>query len=357
MPTLERGRPSVNYPEEFARGFTPLKRELEEALRLAIPRFGRSPRVAFVKLTDRCQMDCSYCDANEIRGGSIDTQEVFNVLGNLAEAGIQMVDLSGGEPTLREDLQQIIARSKELSMITTLSTNGGIDKDYAYWHKLAEAGLFGANFSYDGIGQKDDPKIIHLAAFLTNTLHIFGGVRMVVWKENLPFVKEIGGMCVLNNIFFQAVPAVAIAGETSASASDFTPLDYEGRLRLVEQIELVSQARGPFANFLRVPKSYYKQVVASPDPNSWHCKHPGSHWVSVDAQGKARICNERPLRDSYSLTTEENPLLSRNFQQEVDKESKACSGCSWYCHWDGNRGQIDRGFDHLRLMLTIGGET
>lgn len=351
--------PEIIYPEQFARPYIPLKQELRNALELSIPRFGKSPRVAFFKLTDSCQMDCNYCDANEIKGKPLSTQEVFNVLDNLADAGIQMVDLSGGEPTLRPDLPEIIAHSKKLGMITTLSTNGGIGEkvDYAYWHKLAEAGLFGANISYDGVGEKDDPKAIHLAAFLVNTLHIYGGIRTVVWKENLDKVYEIGQQCMRNNVFFQAVPAVAIGGQTSAKDTDFTPLDYEGRHELAQTLLEVTKTRGPFANFLRVPKSYLKEVVDSPNPNSWHCKHPSSHWVSVDAQGRARVCNEIPFRETYLLTGKENPLKDKQLHKDADKESKDCCGCSWLCHWDGNRGQLGRGLDHMRLMLTIGGLT
>lgn len=348
--------PEVVYPEQYARPFTPLRKELERALELALPRRGRSPRVAFVKLNDACQKDCPYCDANKPRGSELETEGVFSVLDKLAETGIQMVDLSGGEPTLRKDLPQIISYSaKEKGILTTLSTNGGEGLDYAYWHNLAETGLFGASFSYDGVREKDDPRVIHLASFLINQLHIFGGIKTTVWEENLGKVEEIARKCILNNIFFQAVPAVALGGETSASVEDFTPLDYQGRREMVRILEgVVPNIRKPFTNFLRIPPSYLTEVVNSPDPNSWHCQHPTSHWIAVDAQGRARICNDRPLGKTYLLTGEENPLLTEAFHRDVDIESKECGGCSWLCHWDGNRRQLERGLDHLRLVLTVG---
>lgn len=152
---MEREAPSGKiYPEEYARPFIPLKTEIKE-FSLGIPRTGRYPRIASLKLTDNCQKNCNYCDANEAKGKPMELKEIFNVQRNLKEAGIQMLDLTGGEPTLRDDLPDIIKHSKELGItITTLSTNGGINKDYDYWHRLAEAGLFGATFSYDGVGEK-----------------------------------------------------------------------------------------------------------------------------------------------------------------------------------------------------------
>lgn len=346
-----------DWPEGYARSFTPLRRELEKALRLAIPRRGRSPLVAFLKVTDFCQKNCVYCDANIPRGKELKTEEVFRVLNNLAEAGIKVVDLSGGEPTLRKDLAQIISHSNELGMLTTMTTNGGEGLDYAYWHNLAEAGLFGASFSYDGVGEKADPRVTHLASFLVNQLHIYGGIKTVAWEENLDKVYGVARKCMLNNIFFQAVPAVALGGETSASAEDFTPLDYQGRKELVKILtDPVLQRQRLFANFLRIPKKYLKEVVDNPNPNSWHCQHPSSHWVSVDAQGRARICTDRPLSKTYLLAGEENPLLTEAFHQDVERGSKECGGCSWLCHWDGNRG-LRRGLDYLRLVLTIAGYT
>lgn len=346
------------YPEQYARTFTPLRDELKQALELAVPRFGHSPRIAFMKLNDACQKDCYYCDANIIKGKQLSTPQVFNVLNNLAQAGIQMVDLSGGEPTLRKDLKEIVVHSKKLGMITTISTNGGVDRglenDYNYWSSLAEAGLFGASFSYDGVGEKADPRVVHLASFLSNKLHILATIKTVVWQENLDKVFDIAKMAILNNIFFQALPAVAIGGETSAKPTEFTPLTFEERIKFVEIINQASKIRGPFADFLRIPKRYLKQVISSPDPNSWHCKNPASHWISVDAQGRARICNERPIKGkTFLLTGEENPLLDADFAKKVNTQVEECRGCSWLCHWQDNMGQLERGLDQLRLLVTI----
>lgn len=350
------------YPEQFTRSFKPLGSEIKEIISLALPRFGHSPRVAFLTLTNACQMDCSYCNIRsnirKAKSPGLKTPELFKMLDNLAKARIQMVTFSGGEPTLRQDLPKLIFHSKKLGMQTVLCTNGGINKDYEYWYNLAESGLFGATFSYDGVGEKNDTKIIHLAAFLVNQLHIYSGIRMVVWHENLDKVYKTAKICMLNNIFFQAVPAVALDGETSASATDFTSLDSQERKELAKILYEVSKIRGPFANFLRMPKSYLREVVASPNPNSWHCKNPSSHWISVDARGNARICTDVALKGkTYSLTGEENPLLTKEFYEDVDRQSINCAGCSWYSHWDGNRGQVSRGLDQLRLVLTIGGYT
>lgn len=356
MQSVEVG--SGIFPEQFVRPFTPLHEEIRRGFKLAAPRFGQSPRLAFLKVNEACQMDCSYCNANIVRGSMLPTKKVINVLNNLAGAGIQMVDLTGGEPTLRDDLPEIISHSKKLGMLTTLSTNGGMEnRGYAYWYKLAEAGLFGANFSYDGVGEKSDRRAIHLAAFSVNTLHMYAGIRMVVTADNVDQVYGIGEQAMNLNIFFQAVPAIALDGETSAPESDFHPLDAEGQRAYIEAIRRLRKVRGPFGNFLRIPERYLKEVVSSPDPNSWHCTKPSSYWIAVDARGKVRVCNDVPLSKDYDLTTDQNPLLSEQLHKDVERDSKRCAGCSWFCHWESNRPQYQRVLNEAKFAMTVAAVT
>lgn len=350
------------FPEQFYRPYKPLSEELKQIVRLAFFRSGRSPRVASVKVNENCNFGCAHCNASQVKGTQMTTKEVFNVQRNLKVGGIQMEDVTGGEPLLRPDLPQIIENASSLGMVVTLNTNGGIKKDrlveeYAYWYELAEAGLFGAYFSYDGMDQKSDPRVIHLAAFLVNTLHIYGGVRTVVTQNNLDKVYNIGERCMSNNVFFQAVPAVALGGESSASADDFKPLDDLGRQEFIGIIHRLTKVRGPFANFLRVQNAYLKQVIEPSESNVWHCEKPASHWLFIDAQGKARACNDRSLSEVFSFTGDQNPLFTKGFYRAVEEESKRCGGCSWHCNWEANRKQIVRAFTEFRLFATMGSLT
>lgn len=337
--------------------YRPLGQEILEGLKLASFRRGYSPRVASFKVIDQCNFDCPHCNANKVRGSRLSIGGIFNVLKNLKKAGIQTVDLTGGEPTLRQDLPQIITHSSELGLWTTLNTNGGIEKseeeEQDGWRRLAQIGLRGVHFSYDGMPPKNDPRVIGLAHYLLETLHIYGGVRTVVTRDNLDIVYNIGELCMSNSIFFQAVPAVALGGESSASPHDFHLLDAAGWKEFVNINRKLAKIRGPFARFLRMSNDYLKKLADSSNPNTaWHCKKPSSHWISVDAQGNARVCNDIALPRVYSLTGEENPLLTKEFHKVVTEASEKCGGCSWLCHWEGNRRQSARIKDDWRYFVT-----
>lgn len=342
--------------------YRPLGREISEIPQLVSFRLGYSPRIASVKVTDKCNLNCLHCDANKVCGQDMTTDEIFSVFSNLKTAGIQTVDLTGGEPTLRKDLPQIIAYSSKLGLKTTLNTNGGIERGESeeenYWQDLAQNGLLAVHFAYDGMSPKDDPRVISMAHYLVETLHIYGGVRTVVSQDNLDVVYNIGKLCILNSIFFQAVPAVAKGGESSAAPSDFHPLDGAGWKEFVEINHRLSKVRGPFARFLRMPTAFLKEVASAPNPDlAWHCKKPSAHWISVDARGNARVCNDVALPRIYSLTGDENPLLTKEFHKAVTKASEECGGCSWFCHWEGNRNQSARVIDEWPHYVTALGYT
>lgn len=69
------------------------------------------------------------------------TEEWKTILTTIWEAGVPHVTFTGGEPTLREDLRELIAHAEELGQVTGLLTNGKRLSDPAYLEELAQAGL------------------------------------------------------------------------------------------------------------------------------------------------------------------------------------------------------------------------
>ncbi len=106
-----------------------------------------------LNITDRCNLSCSFCLADQ-DNNSIDPsfEEICESLQNLIVKGKTLVQLSGGEPTVREDLPEIIRAAKTKgAKYVQLNSNGirlGEDKDYA--RKLAEAGLSFVFMQFDG---------------------------------------------------------------------------------------------------------------------------------------------------------------------------------------------------------------
>jgi len=93
-------------------------------------------------LTFRCQNDCVHCYA----GGPHETSELTTsqwkqVIDRLSEIGVFIVTFTGGEPTLREDLPELVSYAGKKGMVTGLITNGRKLKDNVYLNTLERVGL------------------------------------------------------------------------------------------------------------------------------------------------------------------------------------------------------------------------
>ena len=109
-----------------------------------------------MEVTSKCNLACPICFADSGNGlakePDIDTlKEMFKTV--LETVGPCTIQLSGGEPTLRDDLPEIVALGREMGFDhILLNTNGiRIAKDNEYLHKLKDSGLSAVYLQFDGI--------------------------------------------------------------------------------------------------------------------------------------------------------------------------------------------------------------
>jgi len=119
--------------------------------------FGREVTGVRVSLTDRCNFDCVYCHnegLGDTRGpmepddNEMTADEVIRFLEVAEEFGVGKVKFTGGEPMLRQDLEEIIRRTPD-SMEASMTTNGTFLPGRAA--DLNDAGLERVNVSQDAI--------------------------------------------------------------------------------------------------------------------------------------------------------------------------------------------------------------
>ena len=109
------------------------------------------PKVASWIVTNRCNLSCSHCypaSGPESFPGELNEDDCYQVVDNLADAGFQVVYLSGGEVCLLHYLAPLIERIVNRGMQAWICTNGWfIDEALAV--RLAACGLSGATVSID----------------------------------------------------------------------------------------------------------------------------------------------------------------------------------------------------------------
>lgn len=95
------------------------------------------------ELTHRCPLQCPYCSnplALERPTGELSTEAWKSVLSQAADLGVLQLHLSGGEPTVRRDLEEIVAHAAQVGLYANLITSG-VALDEARLAVLVEAGL------------------------------------------------------------------------------------------------------------------------------------------------------------------------------------------------------------------------
>ncbi len=137
---------------------------------------GRTISYLRLSLTDRCNFRCSYCAPGglERHQDPLARAEIARLVRVLASLGIRRVRLTGGEPTLRRDLLEVIRDVRETPGIEeiALTTNGHLLRDLAA--PLRQAGVSRLNVSLD----TRDPGKLHRIAGPSATLgRILAGIR------------------------------------------------------------------------------------------------------------------------------------------------------------------------------------
>jgi len=115
--------------------------------------FGRRVSYLRVSLTDRCNYRCTYCMPEDVtfrpRAELLTFEEIVRLVTVFVELGVRRVRLTGGEPTVRNNVVELTAMLAAIPGLDELvmTTNGHLLAELA--GPLAEAGLRGVNVSID----------------------------------------------------------------------------------------------------------------------------------------------------------------------------------------------------------------
>ncbi|MEM2637085.1 MAG: PqqD family peptide modification chaperone [Candidatus Korarchaeota archaeon] len=95
-------------------------------------------------LTYRCNNNCMHCYVPSERRANfteLSTESWKKILDTLSKVGVPHVTFTGGEPTLRQDLAELIEYSNDLGIICGLITNGRLLKDASLVERIVRAGV------------------------------------------------------------------------------------------------------------------------------------------------------------------------------------------------------------------------
>lgn len=126
-------------------------------------RFGRNINYLRISLTDKCNLRCVYCMPEDItfrpRAELLQDDEIVRLVRIFADLGFEKIRLTGGEPTVRANVVEIVRQIAATPGIRTvgMTTNGLLLDRLA--QPLADAGLQRVNVSIDTLDPEKFKKL------------------------------------------------------------------------------------------------------------------------------------------------------------------------------------------------------
>lgn len=271
------------------------------------------PILAHIIPMRRCNLSCAYCNEYDDFSQPVPINEMCKRVDKLAELGTKIVTISGGEPLLHPNLEDIIRRVRSHGMISGLISNGYLMTPERI-QSLNQAGLEFLQISIDNVKPDDvskkslkvlDAKLVHLyehAEFGVNINSVIGG-----GIEN-----PLDALVIARR-------AVQFGFTTSLGVIH----DGQGSLKPLNEVEQKvhrEMKRLGKKSYARIHK--FQDNLALGKPNNWRCR-AGARYLYICENGLVHYCSQQrgypavPL-ESYTL-------------QDVRREYYTKKSCAPFC--------------------------
>ncbi len=264
--------------------------------------FGRRIEYLRLSVTDRCDFRCFYCipkgfKAFSGRDDSLRLDETIRLIRLFSELGVRKVRLTGGEPLVRRDIEQMIRGISGLPEIQDLSMSTNASQLAKHAEMVKGAGITRINVSLDSlkpeifkqITQGDLQQVIAgLMAAKSVGLHPIK-INMVVMKElNFSEIGEMVDFCLQHGFTLRFIETMPV-GEAGQQASESYVSLEQVRVVLEQRFDLEPaqmQGAGP-ARYVRVKGTDLK--IGFITPLSQHFCETCNR-VRLSAEGTLFLC-------------------------------------------------------------------
>lgn len=288
-------------------------------------RIKKGPVLCNYYLTFRCNAKCSFCDIWEKPSPYVTLENVMENLQDLKRMGVSVIDFTGGEPLLHQQLPEILKLAKSLGFITTVTTNTLL------YPKLANKlhGLIDMlHFSLDDPDEQlhNESRGVKLFDKFESSIEIAlaAGERpdilFTVFSSNIHKIEEVyQKYCLPNNLMLILNPVF----EYNEVGSELSPEDLEqlskwSKRRLVYLNNGFIELRKDGGNHTQAPvcRAASTTIVISPENELiLPCYHLGLKTHPINGQ----------LYDLWN---------SKEIQTEIKKEGtyEGCESCTVNCY-------------------------
>ena len=271
------------------------------------------PYMAHIVPMRRCNLSCTYCNEFDEVSEPVPLAEMLRRIDDLARLGTSVVTISGGEPLLHPELDQIIARIRHHGRIAGMITNGYLLMPDRIG-RLNRAGLDHMQISIDNVQPDEVSK-----------------KSLKVLDKKLQMLAEHADFHVnINSVVGGGIrhPQDALTIARRALELGFTSTigiihDGDGQLK-----PLGEEERRIFYEVKNLGKKHYSRfnhfqdAIAKGEPNDWRCR-AGARYLYICENGLVHYCSQQRGWPGTQL--------SQYRREDVEREFLTAKTCAPNC--------------------------
>lgn len=271
------------------------------------------PVMAHIIPMRRCNLSCTYCNEYDNFSKPVPIETMFQRIDKLGALGTTIITISGGEPLLHPQLDDVISRMRKNGAIAGMITNGYLLTAERI-QRLNRAGLDHMQISIDNVRPDDVSK-----------------KSLKVLDKKLQLLSRHADFHVnINSVVGGGIhdPHDALVVGRRALQLGFTSTigiihDGSGQLRPLQPTE-----REVYNKMKRLEKSnysrlnYFQKNIAEGKPNEWRCR-AGARYLYICEDGLVHYCSQQR---GYPA----KPLLEYTVQ-DIRREFVTEKGCAPHC--------------------------
>jgi MoaA/NifB/PqqE/SkfB family radical SAM enzyme len=289
------------------------------------------PILAHIIPVRRCNLACTYCNEFDDFSKPVPTDEMFQRIDKLGALGTSVVTISGGEPLLHPELDDVIRRIRSNGMIAGLITNGYFLVPDRI-QRLHRAGLEWLQISIDNVNPDDvskkslkvlDKKLQNLAEhadFHVNINSVVGG-----GVSNPQDALAIGKRAV-------ALGFTSTIGIIHDGSGQLQPLGEEER-RIYDEMKSWEKR-----SFTRV--NAFQDNIAKGLSNDWRCR-AGARYLYICEDGLVHYCSQQRGYPGVPLVNYTRDDIRREYLTEKGCAPNCTVSCvhqvSIFDNWRGRQ--------------------
>lgn len=273
------------------------------------------PVLAHVCVIRRCNLACTYCSEFDDYSKAVPTRDLCERIDHLARLGTTSINLTGGEPLLHPEIEQVIAHIRRRGMLAVMVSNGYL-LNAEKIKRLNQAGLDRLQISVDNVEPDDvskkslrilDAKLRWLSeyAHFPVNIHSVVGAGTQRPQDALVIAKRATELGLISTL-----------GIVHDASGRLMPLG-------AEHVEVIRQAdalRRSFFSFARY--NPWRRNLIEGRPNDWHCGSGGRH-LYICEDGLVHLCM---AQRGYPAIP-----LGEYTKADIVREAKKEKGCAPLC--------------------------